>query len=336
MMKIVNQLFGKFGKRLGVTLLLLAALSTLPTSPVLASDLASVGVDRDLIARLADADRTTRSTAAFELRLYGQSALPLLVKASGDLDPVLRRGAVIGLTLLPNPSMAMETLLTALNDMDMGARSMAAHGLAIIGKPAAQKLADTLLSMNFQARDAAAFGLKMMGKKAVPALTSILQTQDDYARSKAAWLLGRMGKDALSATPALINALNTQDERAMHIIAEAIDLIAPEPAMVAFHLIQIDNKTIGCPAQRIGADAAPTLTRLLSRPGTPLAQIAFRTLAAIGDGAKPALRTAIASGSEGQRIAAALLLVEIDPDEVFTLPEDVRNTLANVPRKPKQ
>ena len=291
---------------------------------------------RDLIARLADKERTVRITAAFELRMFGQSAQPFLTAACSDLDPVQRRGGVVGLALLPAPSFAMDTLFRALSDPDMGTRSMAAHGLALIGTPAANELAGKLTVDDQWTRDAAAFGLKMMGSKAIPALTTILSTNDDYTRSKAAWLLGRMGQDAMSAVPALIHALDTQDERAMHVVAEAIDLIGPDPAVAAFHLIQINDTTVGCPARRIGAQAAPTLIRLLSRPGTPLAQVAFRTLATIGTGAKPALRKAIAAGSQGQRIAAALLLVEIDPDEVFALPEDVRNALASVPRKPKQ
>jgi len=335
-MTSVKQLFLNSGKQLCMALFFTCGLCLTASTLAKASPSLQPPSDtRDLVARLTDSDRTTRTAAAFELRLYGQSAMPFLFTACDDMDPTQRRGGVVGLTLLPTPALGIDKLLSALDDTDMGTRSLAAQGLALIGIPAAKKLADKLSNPNTQSRDAAAFGLKMLGKKAVPALIEILRTDNNYARSKAAWLLGRIGPDAQSAIPALVNALDVKDERAMHVIAEAIDLIAPPSALTAFHLIQI-NSVPGCPVQRIGAKAAPTLVRLLTRPGTPLAQTAFRTLATIGDQAKPALKQAISSGTQGQRIASALLLVEIDPDEVFTLPEDVRNALANVPRKPKQ
>lgn len=335
-MIVVKKHFLSSGKQFCLAVAFIVATSLLlPPTALAATSQLSTSADRDLVTRLAAPDRNTRTAAALELRLYGQSALPLLLKACKDLDPIQRRGGVIGLTLLPTQILGMDMLLSALDDMDMGTRSMAAHGLALIGKPAAPRLAAKLADPNPMGRDAAAFGLQLMGPKAIPALTELLETGDDYTKSKAAWLLGRMGKSALPSVPALIKSLAVKDERAMHVVAEAIDLIGPDPATTAFHLVQI-NETTGCPVKRIGAQAAPTLVRLLTRPGTPLAQIAFRTLASIGDGAKPALRHGLESGTQGQRIATALLLVEIDQNEVFALPEDVRNALANVPRRGKK
>ncbi|QJB56161.1 HEAT repeat domain-containing protein [Pseudodesulfovibrio sp. zrk46] len=331
-MKLVIRHFLQSGKQIFFTALLCLTMAV----PAMASASLSTLDSRDLVTRLADDERTVRTAAALELRMYGQDAITFLTTAAHAPDPIQRRGGVAGLTLLPDPVMAMDTLLGALGDFDTATRSIAAHGLALMGCTAARPLATKLADPSPMVQNAAGYALASMRKAAIPALIDTLHSPDQYVRSKAAWLLGRMGHDALRAIPALINTLPADDDRVMHVVAEAIDQIGPDPATTSFHLIQLSNTTVGCLARRIGADAAPTLIRLLTRPGTPLAQIAFRTLASIGPGAKPALRKTIVSGSEGQRIACALLLVEIDPDEVFALPEDVRNTLANVPRGPKK
>ncbi|WP_158946879.1 HEAT repeat domain-containing protein [Pseudodesulfovibrio cashew] len=284
----------------------------------------------DLALRLADPqDRSVRTEAALELRLYGQEAQAPLTALYRKGTTAQRRGAVIGLALLPYPGLASDTLLSALGDPDPSTRSMAAHGLAILGSNAAPWLAARLESSDFRVRNAAAFGLRLMGAGAVDALSHVLASGDTFARAKAAWLLGTIGPEASRAIPALIRALDTEDERAMHVIAEAVDLIGPDPA-VALHHLPLIGATGSCVPGRIGSKAAPVLVRLLSRPGTPLAQFAFKALADIGAPAAPALRRAIGQGSFGQQVAAALLLVEIDPNVVGALPEKVLSALQGV------
>lgn len=290
----------------------------------------------ELAARLTDTDRATRIGAAIELGMYGQDVLPSLIATYDRGSAIQRRGAVIGLALLPSPQLGAHTLFRALRDQDMATRSLAAHGLALIGPQTAPDLALLLSDEDATARNAAALALRLMGEKGVPALTRALKSEDEFTRSKAAWLLGRLGKDAESAIPALINALDAEDERVMHVVAEAIDLIGPDPRLVVHHLLLLHNAQAGFSFYRIGNRAAPTLVRLLARPGTPLAQLAFRTLSDIGAGAVPALSQAIASGTPGQQVAAALLLVEIDPSAVHTLPEEVRLSLSGVSRQPNQ
>ncbi|MDC0335319.1 HEAT repeat domain-containing protein [Pseudodesulfovibrio sp.] len=289
-----------------------------------------------IVAHLTDNDEAVRVKHMRQLMEYGQSAMPFLVGIREYGSPAQRRGAIVGMALLPIPALAAEDLMDALGDDDLATRSLAAHSLALIGPSAAPGLTAALSGDRQTVRDAAAYALTLMGQKSVPALTHALASDNIFVRSKAAWLLGAMGSEATSAVPALIRALDTKDMRVMHVVAEAIDLIGPDPALVYYHLILIGSEPGTLPLRRVGGNAAPVLVRLLTRPGTPLAQIAFRALASIGRDAMPALKAALQSGTPSQRTAAALLLVDIDPAMVHELPEDVRSSLAGATRQPEQ
>jgi HEAT repeat protein len=289
----------------------------------------------DLIVRLADSDRNVRTKAGFELKLYGQNALLPLIKTYRNGTVEERRGSVIGIGLAPVPAMGMNTLLAALEDKDVSVRSMAAHTLAIVGPPAGPYLVERLHHKNRVVRDAAGFGLKLMQKKAVPALIKGLSTDNEFARAKAAWLLGRIGPDARAAGPALIRSLDVGDPRVMHVVAEAIDLISPAPSVMMHHLIMLHSDT-GCPVLPVGANAVPILIRLLSRPGTQLAQIAFHTLVAIGTPALPILKTGVQNGPMGKQVACALAMLEIDPTMADKVPDDVLKTIRGAQHQPKQ
>jgi|GEM_PF-2412381 len=289
----------------------------------------------DLIVRLADSDRSMRTKAGFELKLYGQEALLPLMKAYGNGTVDERRGCVMGIGLTPVPAMGMNTLLVALEDKDVSVRSMAAHTLAIVGPPAAPYLVERLHHKNRVVRDAAGFSLKLMQKKAVPALTKGLSTDNEYARAKAAWLLGRIGPDARAAAPALIRSLDVGDPRVMHVVAEAIDLISPAPSVMIHHFMLLNSDT-GCPVLPVGANAAPLLIRLLSRPGTQLAQVAFHTLVTIGTPALPTLKAGVQNGPMGKQVACALAMLEIDPAMADKVPEDVLTTIRDAQHQPKQ
>jgi len=290
-----------------------------------------------IAAHLASKDKSIRAEAAVDLKGYGQSAMPFLIGIREYGSPAQRRGAIIGMALLPIPALATDQLIDALGDDDPTSRSFAAHSLALIGSMAApQQLAAQLSCEDRYTRDAAAYALELMGRKSIPALIETLASDDAFAKSKAAWLLGRMGNKAQSAIPSLIRALDSDDDRVMHVIAEAIDLIGPDPGIAYYHLMLLHSEPGGFPLPRIGREASPVLVRLLMRPGTPLGQLAFRALANIGEIASPALMDALHSGTPSQRTAAALLLVEIDPDVAHTLPDELRRSLAGAKRQPKQ
>lgn len=333
-MKLDIRLFWLLGKwkifLVALTLCLYLPLSAQATDT--AEDGPAIG---SIVEQLASADGTTRLAGMHKFAPYAPHALPYLIGIREYGSPTQRRGAIIGMALLPFPQLALDNIMEALGDKDPACRSLAAHTLAMTGSVAAPRLATALGSHDQLIRDAAAYSISLMGEKAVPALTQALEADDPLIRAKAAWLLGRLGPAALAATPTLVRALNSNDIRVMHVVAEAIDLIGPDPATLLYHCMLIGNNP-GNPIEKIGTSAAPTLVRLLSRPGTPLAQTAFRALANIGRSALPALRGAIASGSPSQQTAAALLLVNIDPSMVHELPEELRSSLTGARRQPEQ
>lgn len=307
------------------TFLALAVLLTAVPSP--ASEATQVA---DLLGSISRTDRTRGVAAIGEL---GQRLMPGLEDAlrTGELDR--KRGAAIGLSLMPIPALTVESLIIGLGDEDAVVRSLCAHGLGKIGAPAAQRTAQLLTHSDNRVRVGAALALTRMGAEALPALTGMLDLQDPNVTARTAWLLSVMGPDAMPAVPALIRALETNDMRLLHLLAETIDVIGPDPAIVYHELTLLGRNRVNCPATRLGKAAAPTLVKLLARPGTPMANIALYTLARMGAAAEPALRLALSTGNDSQRTAAALLITGIDPKLVRTLPEDLRRSLTNAMKK---
>lgn len=277
---------------------------------------------------LGGADRAGRARGLAALKASGQSLMPGLAEAlrAGPLHQ--RRGAAIGLSLLPLPGLTAGPLIRGLADEDPVVRGLCAHGLGRIGEPAAEDTARLLTHSDNRVRVGAALALSKMGVHAIPALKAMLELRDPAVTARAAWLLGSLGRDALPAVPALIRALGTDDMRVVHVVAEALDAIGPDPATVAFELTMLGSGQTNCPVTRVGREAAPTLVRILARPGTPMAQFAFYTLARMGREAEPALRETLSTGTPNQRTAAALLLTGIDPGKASTLPEDLRRALS--------
>jgi len=277
---------------------------------------------------LGSADAGERSTGLSALRNCGQAALPGLIEDLNAPETAVRRGAVYGLALLPAPALALEGLLKSFSDPDPTIRFLAAHTLARMGALAAPEVARLLASPEHNVRVAASLCLSRMGPDAVPALAAMLRHDDPPVQAKAAWLLGAMGPEAMPAVPALIRALGTRDMRLVHVVAETLDLIGPDPALVFRQMTLLGSGANNRPFSRLGAAAAPTLVKLLARPGTPMGQMALYTLSRMGAQAEPALRAALATGSDGQKAAAALLLTGIDPDLGHTLPEKLRRSLS--------
>ena len=312
--------FSYSGKGLFLAVFLLTASVC---APALAGSADCAGDMRGLILRLAR--KQEQALAIAELKACGQSAMGALERGMRAGTEDERRGSAVGLGLLPMPGLAAGSLLAGLDDEDSAVRSLAAHGLARIGVPVARDVAALLASDRERVCNAAAYGLTLMGERAVPALCGMLESDDPFVRSRAAWLLGRMGRGALAAVPALVRALDVPDPRAMHVVAEAIDLIGPVPGVLAFHYTLLHARPTL--SGRLGQGAAPVLIRLLARPGTLTGQVAFRALAGMGWTALPALAATLKSGTDSQRVAVALLLVKLDPNLAPELPEDIRAIL---------
>lgn len=307
---------------LGVRLSLFLALTLLLAAKPCAANNATH------IARLlGSTDHADRAQALAALEKQGQALMPGLKGLLGSKDIVERRGAAMGLSLMPIPGLTVESLVLGLGDEDIVVRSLCAHGLGKIGSQAASRVAQLLTHSDNRVRVGAALALSKMGAEAVPALASMLTLQDSDVTARTAWLLGLLGQDAIPAVPALIQALETDDIRVVHVLAETIDAIGPNPAMVHHELTMLGCRRTKGLANRLGKAAAPTLIKLLVRPGTPLAHIAMYTLARMGPAAEPALKRILTTGNLSQRAAAALLLTSIDPGLARTLPKGLRRAL---------
>lgn len=286
--------------------------------------------DADRLAEaLGSTNPETRRQALLDLHALGQAALPAAMQALASPDPMARRMSVVVLANLPHPEFALNALTAALGDPDSPTRGLAAAALGQMGSPAANRLAGLLTDASRTKRTAAAFALVRMGADAVPALISQLDTESPEVRADAAWLLGRIGAPAMPAVPAMIRALEHQDARVVHVMAEAIDRIGPPPQLAVHHLLLLGQHeaTLG---NRLGGRAAPTLIRLLDRPGTPLALESARALTRAGKAAIPSLNAAMHVGKPATRMASALILSAIDPNLVRTIPEDLRQALADI------
>lgn len=285
-----------------------------------------------ITAMLGGGDQLARQEALSHIHQLGLTAFPALIEMGKTGSIEQKNGAVIGLALMPIPELAIDPLVDMLSDPNTIVRSLAAHALAKIGSPAAFKVAKLLGSTDNNISTGAALALTRMQDAAVPALSHTLGSDNDFVKAKAAWLLGRLGPTARQAVPALVRALDTKDQRVMHVVAEAIDLIGADPAVVYHEMLLIGITSKFSPLKKLGGKAAPTLATLLTRPGTPTGHAAMFTLAKIGKEAEPALLDALKTGNGSQRTAAALLLSDIDPDIVHTLPDDLRESLAGARR----
>ena len=129
----------------------------LATGPCAANDAAQAA------GLLVSADRADRAKGLASIEEQGQTLMPGLkaVLRSGKVEA--RRGAAIGLSLMPIPGLAVEPLVLGLGDDDAVVRGLCAHGLGKIGAPAAPRTAQLLTHSDNRVRVGAALALSKMG-----------------------------------------------------------------------------------------------------------------------------------------------------------------------------
>ncbi len=138
-----------------------------------------------------DPNREVRWQAAAELEALGDpQAVPILIEALKDRDPLVRGGAAEALKGIPDPR-AVWPLIRALRDQDTTVRRAATEGLGRIGDQAA-----------------------------VPALTKVLFHHDVVTRRKAVEALAQL-KDP-SSGPALVRTFNDWDPEVRHKATDAL------------------------------------------------------------------------------------------------------------------
>ena len=158
-----------------------------------------------LIAQVSDLN-DAGIAAANQLAAIGKPAIPALIKALGDSDSSVRRGAIAALSKIGEP--AVPALIGALGDYTSRVRLHAAWAL---GEGEVAKAA----------------------KKAVPALIMTLADEYEDVRATAAFSLGLIGEPAKVAVPALAEALGDERQQIRSVAAEALRRIGTAEAVVA-------------------------------------------------------------------------------------------------------
>jgi len=179
----------------------LAALQALAAMPPQAVDLL-------LEAATSDNERIRRYVIYLLGEIGGDSAkaLPVLIRATADRSPAVRRNAVDALGRVDTQGQSVEQLRGALKDSDPLIRRAAARSLGLIGQPASQAAGElaTLLREGSSAdqRWAAATALGRIGAStpaAIAALVAALDDNNEAVRWAAAQSLVAIGQPALAA-----------------------------------------------------------------------------------------------------------------------------------------
>lgn len=263
------------------------------------------------VPALADAlrDERTEGTytvsfrAAVALVKIGQPAVPALIQALVDPSSLARANAAYALGEVGYASggigelaeEALPALIEMLRDKDKEARGRAAYALGGIGEPAIPALIEALNHEDRDVRSNAAYALGRIGepaKDAVPVLMKAM-SNDDYVRLGAAEALGKIGEPAV---PALVEALNHEDEDVRRNAASVLGKIGELPKGAVPALIKRlgdedlyvrYNATIAL--SRIGEPAVPALIEALRSEDSAIRSSAAYVLGDIGEPTKDAV-----------------------------------------------
>ncbi len=182
--------------------------------------------------RLGSADAEDRREAVVDLGRRGGEAVPLLLRALGDLDWRVRKTAVEALVSISG-TVVIEGLIQALNAGDnAGARNSAIEALVQIGEPSADALLGIIETPDPDVRKSVVdiFG-DMRDRYAVPALIARLGDEDENVRVAAAEALGKIRDPR--AVDALLSCLSRYDQGWLdYAAAEALGEIGDERALV--------------------------------------------------------------------------------------------------------
>jgi HEAT repeat protein len=219
---------------------------------------------------------TTQGSMAMALGSIGQEAMPYLIKALSDKDPMVRGTAVLAIgSVTPGGERPSSTVIKAVpeiaklvRDQDRLVRSNACDTLRHVGKEAATAIPALIQALRDEdeyVRGRAADALGSMGPTAAPAvpyLIKALKDRRDPVRSLAAEALGRIGRKAKAAVPELIESLTNGDPFLQYSAADALGSIGPD----AKAAIPALTGALASPDQRIRDQAAESLRRIRQPP----------------------------------------------------------------------
>lgn len=159
------------------------------------SDLSTAAADQvGIINQNINTLKSTRTSSADRrdaverLIKIGSAAVPALINALQDDNPIVRLHAVAALQAIgPEANEAVPGLIKELQNGNSKVRGNAAEALAVIGPWA---------------------------EEAVPNLVNALQRDNPKVKVAAAWALGHLGDEATAALPVLIKALQDENSNA--------------------------------------------------------------------------------------------------------------------------
>jgi HEAT repeat protein len=189
---------------------------------------------RLLAEALSDSEADVRELAAAALSEFGaggRAALPALIQAVQDENPVVRRRAIRAIGMIGPDAVddALAAVMVATDDLD---DSVAMQAIATLGEfgPLAASAIPALISAiwtgDVRRRAVAGASLTRMGAAAVPFLIQSLSHPALEVRSKCTHLLGSLGAVARDAGPALQLLLNDRDDGIRAAAGEALRLVA--------------------------------------------------------------------------------------------------------------
>lgn len=199
-----------------------------------------------------------------------EPAVPMLIEASRDEEPAVRRQAIHALGLIGPQVQGVELALqAAMADIDYYVRSETSEALARIGQREVPDLIKAMGSPNCLIRSSAADALRRIGPEAssaAPALVSCLRDDDEVMPDEMGLPLITLALQAIGApaVPSLSEALGHEDRRIRLRAVEVLARIGPPGFSAADRLSDLAARDPDPEVRRYAAFASAAL-----RPNSP-------------------------------------------------------------------
>ena len=196
-------------------LLLFFSILTLPTGSYSRELKSQVEKNIQLLGSKNVSERVTAIIALGNIGKGSRKAIPLLLSAAADPDPMVRESAVETLGKIGSTDIkTIQVLIKRFSDEDPFVAGKAATALASIGSPAVAYLLKSLADKDDNVRWCSAIALVKIapaGAKAIHSLTEALKDKNSDVRWCSAIALGKFNGQAVSAVPELLDLLHDDD-----------------------------------------------------------------------------------------------------------------------------
>ena len=191
-----------------------------------------------LVEALWERDPVSRSRLIWTLGQIGPgaAAVPALVQALGDEDAAIRRAAAVALERVgPAAAAAVPALIIGLKDTGQYVRGAVARALGSIGPgPAAvRSLVEALCGPQSEGQDSIAYALGQCGSSAATAVPALIETLKDDSwglRVSSMEALGKIGPVAIAAASRIADLLKSRGGEERSFAAWALGSFGPAAA----------------------------------------------------------------------------------------------------------